>query len=137
MEKLYEVIVEKDENVKEKVTQFILDHKWENVYISGAVGSIRQAKLANPVSAEFPPQIGITDCPGPCEVVAFTGEVMKRELMDPVMAKIYPDKSCPLFVHIHAALGGAGAKMFGGGFQDGYAFRKLRVFMLPLNEEEK
>ena len=136
MGRLYEVTVEKDENVKEKITQYILEQGWEDVYISGAVGSVRNVKLTNPVSAEFPPRVGTTECAGPCEVVAFTGEVMKRERMDPVLEKIYPDKTCPFFVHVHASVGVAGSHMYGGGFHDGYAFRKLRVFLQPLDEQE-
>ena len=132
MEGLYEVTVERDCDIKETITRFILERGWEDVYIVGAIGSVIDTAFNAPKDNSIPMNLQVTQCPGAAEVVGFTGEVMLREKMDPDLAKVYPDKTSPLFVHIHAACARADGSVTGGGLVKGRAFRSLRVFMTPV-----
>ena len=136
MGQIYEVTVKAGEDIKAVVTDYVLGQGWESVYITGAVGSVIGMSYTTPVRDQLPLVTASQPAEGAAEVLSLTGEVMKRERMDPVLEKIYPDKTCPLFVHVHASVGVAGSHMYGGGFHDGYAFRKLRVFLQPLDEQE-
>ena len=68
------------------------------------------------------------------ELLSFTGEIMKKERMDPALASIYKDEG-PLFVHIHASCATAGGHVCGGGLAGGKAFRAVRVFLVPLEDD--
>jgi predicted DNA-binding protein with PD1-like motif len=46
---------------------------------------------------------------------------------------VYPDKTSPYFVHIHASCARVGGEVVGGGLVKGRAFRALRVFLTPVN----
>ncbi len=132
MEGLYEVTVERGQDIRQTITDFILAHGWEEVFIVGAIGSAIDTAYNAPADNSIPMNLVVTECPGACEIVSFTGEVMKRERMDPNLARVYPDKTSPLFVHIHASCAQAGGHVVGGGLVRGRAFRSLRVFMIPL-----
>ena len=69
---------------------------------------------------------------GAAEVLSLTGEVMKREKMDPALQSVYKDTECPLFVHIHISCAHRDGSVRGGGLAAGNAFRSLRIFMTPL-----
>lgn len=132
MNELYELIVQRDEDVKEAIGRFVLEQGWESAYISGAIGSVRDLRFTTPNGMDFPPKVEVTPCTGPGEVLAFTGEIMKRERMDPALEQIYKDPG-PLFVHIHASVAVAGGHVYGGGFQHGIAFRSLKVYIQQMN----
>ncbi|MEG2958621.1 MAG: DNA-binding protein [Oscillospiraceae bacterium] len=123
-----ELIVGKDQDLKSKINEFMLEKGWESAYISGAIGSIRDFRLTTPTSMDFPPTAVATPCIGPGEVLSFTGEIMKRELMDPALQKVYTEQG-PLFVHIHASVATAGGHVYGGGFQSGIAFRAVKIYL--------
>ena len=131
MEGLYEVTVKRDEDIRQVITDFILDKGWDEALILGAVGSVIDTAYNAPIDNSVPMNLVVTECPGAAEIVSFTGEVMKREYMDPNLAKVYPDKTSPLFVHIHASCAKAGGAVVGGGLVRGRAFRSLRVFLTP------
>ena len=132
MEGLYEVVVDRGCDIKETITRFILDHGWEDVYIAGAIGSVIDTAYNAPKDNSIPMNLQVTECPGAAEVVGFTGEVMLREKVDPDLLRVYPDKTSPLYVHIHAACAGPDGRVTGGGLVRGRAFRSLRVFMTPV-----
>ncbi|MEG0167259.1 MAG: DNA-binding protein [Ruthenibacterium sp.] len=125
---VYELVVQKDEDVKDVIEKFVLEKGWESAYISGAIGSARDVTFTAPVSMDFPPKVGNTLCVGPGEVLAFTGEITKRELMDPALEAIYKDAG-PLFIHIHASMAVAGGHVYGGGFKAGKAFRAVKIYI--------
>lgn len=106
-----------------------MEKGWENAYISGAIGSLYEFELTTPISMELPPKVEILKFEGPAEVLAFTGEIIKREKMDPALQGIYLNKNDPVFIHIHTSVAVAGSKVHGGGFLKGKAFRKLKVFI--------
>lgn len=133
MGRTYEIIVERNQNIKECINQFVLEKDWENAYISGAIGSIYDVELTTPISMEFPPKVEVFKCEGPAEVLTFTGEIMKREKMDPALKGVYTNEDEPLFIHIHASVAIAGSKVYGGGFQKGKTFRKLKVYIQEIN----
>ena len=135
MQGLYEVTVERDEDIRGVIADFILKHGWDEVFIVGAIGSAIDTAYNAPADNSIPMNLVVTECPGAVEIVSFTGEVMKREKMDPNLARVYPDKTSPLFVHIHASCAQAGGNVVGGGLVRGRAFRSLRVFMTPVGED--
>lgn len=141
MSLLYDVVIPAGADIRTVITDYVIEKEWEEVAIIGAVGSVQDMKFTTPVENELPLRTGATTCFGAAEILSFSGEIMKREYMDIELEHIYPDKSSPLFVHIHASCATAGGHVFGGGLKSGIAFRKLRVFLLPLgrrniNQEE-
>lgn len=128
--KTYEVIVERNQDIKDVVNQFILEQGWVSAYISGAIGSIQDVELTTPINLEFPPKVDVFSFEGPAEVLTFTGEVMLRERMDSALREIYAsDNKKSLFLHIHASIAVPGSQVYGGGFKTGKAFRKVKVYI--------
>ncbi|MEG1777342.1 MAG: DUF296 domain-containing protein, partial [Angelakisella sp.] len=80
----------------------------------------------------FPIQTESTKCTGPAELLSFTGEIMKRELMDPELSSVYKD-SGPLFIHIHASVAVTGGHVYGGGFKGGKAFRSAKIYIQQIS----
>lgn len=107
----------------------MLERGWEDAYISGAIGSVRDAEFTTPIGMELPPKVGTAICTGPGEVLAFTGEIMNREQMDPALKGIYKDTTSPLLIHIHASVAVSGGHVYGGGFQNGNAFQGLKIYI--------
>jgi len=132
MNGLYEITVKRGEDIRQAVSDFILEKDWDQVFIVGAVGSIIDSAYNAPVDNSIPMNLVTNECPGAAEVLSFSGEVMKRERMDANLAKVYKDKTSPLFVHIHASCATGEGKVYGGGLVKGKAFRALRIFMIPL-----
>lgn len=131
MTDIYEIIIGRGEDIKEAITAFVLDKGWTSAYISGGIGSVQEVCLTTPVDGTFPPVTEDTHCPGPGELLAFTGEIMKRELMDPALEGVYKEQG-PLFVHIHASAAFRGGQVRGGGFHQGKAFRAVKVYIRPM-----
>lgn len=132
MGQIYEVTVKAGEDIKTVVTDYVLEQNWENVYITGAVGSVIDMAYTTPVRDCLPLVTASQPAEGAAEVVSLTGEVMKREKMDPALQSVYKDKDCPLFVHIHISCAHRDGSVRGGGLASGKAFRSLRIFMTPL-----
>lgn len=133
---IYEVTVEQGENIKKTITDYVLEQGWRNVYVTGAIGSVIDVELTAPCRDRLPLRCGRTRVEHAAEMIQLCGEIMPIECMDPELEEIYPDKDCPLFVHLHAAVAVLGGTVFGGGLSGGRAFRALRVFMIPLDEEK-
>lgn len=127
-ETTWELEIGQGEDIKNKVAEFIQDRGWERACICGAIGSVRDVVLTTPVGMDLPPQVMKTPCDGPGEVLAFTGEVMKADLMDPMLRQVYSFDG-PLFIHIHISLACAGAHVYGGGLDKGRAFRGLKIYI--------
>lgn len=132
MGKIYEIIIEKDESVKDSIEQYVLDKGWVNAYISGAIGSVHHAVLKSPNAITYPPQASAVNCYMPSEVLSFTGEVMAKNLMPAELRAVYEENASPLFIHIHASLAATGAHVYGGGLHDAQAFRSLKVYIQPI-----
>ena len=132
MSEVCELVIGRGQDIKSAIEAFILEKGWDNVYISGAIGSVCEARFTAPVSDAFPPQVEVNETGSlPGEMLSFTGEVMAREKMDPALKEIYKGDG-PLFVHIHASMALCGNRVCGGGFQGGKAFRSLKVYMQKL-----
>lgn len=134
---IYEVTVKQGEDIKKIITAFILNQGWKNVYVTGAIGSVIAVELTTPCRNCLPLRCDRTKVEDAAEIIQLCGEVMPIECMDPELEEIYPDKDCPLFVHLHAAVAVSGGTVIGGGLGGGKAFRALRVFMIPLDGEKK
>lgn len=126
-EAIWEMEIGRGEDIKGGVAAFIRERGWERASICGAIGSVRDVTLTTPVSMDLPPQVAKTRCEGPGEVLSFTGEILRADLMDPMLREIYPPDE-PLFIHIHISLACSGARVYGGGLDNGRAFRGLKIF---------
>ncbi|WP_312641279.1 DNA-binding protein [Hydrogenoanaerobacterium sp.] len=133
MDKVYKIIIDKDEHIKTKIQEYVLSKGWESAYISGAIGSVKELVLTAPENNELPPKVGKVICRGPGEVLAFTGEIMPMNKIDSSLKAVYHDTSSPLFIHIHASVAVAGGHVYGGGFHEGCAFRSLKVYIQPID----
>jgi len=129
---LKEVTVPAGQDIKKVVTDFILANGWKQVYVTGAVGSVIDMVFTTPIQNHLPLKVTSVPVSGAGEMMSMVGEIMPREMMDPDLKDVYPDKDSPLFVHIHACIATAGGHVSGGGLKAGKAFRSLRVFMVPL-----
>lgn len=130
--KIYLLEVGRGRDIKEEIGNFMKEKDWDYAYISGAIGSITDITVANPVSNKFPIEIKTTDISGPCEVLSFTGEIMKKEFMKEELKTVYKDYVSDLFVHIHMSCSSIDASVFGGGFHKAKVFRALNIFIQEL-----
>ena len=129
MNKVCELLIERGQDIRKAIGDYVLEQGWEAAYVSGAVGSVQDVCLTAPKCRELPPQVNRTEVEGPGEILAFTGEVMVKDKMDPSLKSVYKDDGHPLFIHIHASLAVSGAHVYGGGLQEGKAFRLLKVYL--------
>lgn len=125
---IWELEIGRDEDIKSSISEFFRSQGWDQACICGAVGSVKEVTLTTPVSFDLPPAVTKTPFTGPGEVLAFSGEVMKSDLMDPLLKEIYKGDE-DLFIHIHISLAGGGAHVYGGGLDKGKTFRGLKVFI--------
>lgn len=128
---LYEVTINRGEDVRQKISDYVLKENWDEAIIIGAVGSIIESAYNAPIDNSIPMNLTTNECPNAAEIIGFNGEIMKREKMDENLAKVYTDKSSPFFVHIHACCATGDGRIYGGGLVKGKAFRSIRVFLTP------
>jgi len=126
----YQIIIERDEEIRESIDRFIQKKGWKGGYISGAIGSVKNSRFAVPINNEFPPKIEFISCISAGELLSFTGEIIPIAKVPPTLKSIYSIKG-DYFIHIHASIAVAGAHVYGGGFQSGRAFRAVNVFIHP------
>lgn len=129
---IFEIIVEKDEDIKRTIEAYLREHKIQNAYVCGAVGSVHNLVMQAPENLGMPVELGQFTSMLPAEVLSFTGEIMGRERMDENMKRAYPENGSPLFIHLHASVAISGGHVYGGGLVSGQALRKLRVFLFDL-----
>ena len=120
-----------DRDIKKEIEDFVLEKGYEEVLILGAVGSVKDMEFTTPIYDELPLRTKKTLINGAGELLSFTGEIMKREFMDPELRTIYKDTSSPLFIHIHASVAAKNGLVAGGGMAGGRTFRGIRVFLAP------
>lgn len=129
---IYDVTIGRGEDIRAGLTAYICEKGWDNVWIAGAIGSVKDMVFTTPSQNTLPLCTEQKQCRDAAELLTFTGEVMKIEQMDPELKAVYQDLSSPLFMHIHASCAACGGKIFGGGLLSGRAFRAVRVFLVPL-----
>lgn len=125
----YELIIERDEDLRTQLDQYMLSKGFKHIYISGAVGSMRDITLAAPAGFNIPPNLVLTKCLGPAEITSFAGDVYLRHLAPQDELFLDPEEKSPLFAHIHMSCAIAGGKTYGGGFRTGKAFRRIKLFI--------
>lgn len=130
---IYELELNRGDDIKSSIEKFIIDKGWNFAYISGGIGSVQNIDLSNPVSNQLPPEIEITKLEGPCEVLTFTGEIMKKEYMNEDLKKVYKDNGGDLFIHIHMSCAGKGAIVYGGGMHSAKVFRGMKIYLQEMN----
>lgn len=133
MDKFYEVVIDQGEDIIKTIEGFVVAKGWQEAIVVNAIGSVQDLLFATPIRNELPLKVATTPCLGAAEILSFTGEIMIKEKMDPVLKAVYPDRESPLFIHIHASCARAGGNVMGGGLWGGRAFRLLRVFLRPVD----
>lgn len=128
-----EIIVEKNEDILSTIDRYVTEKGWDNAVIVNAIGSVKDLILTTPIQNELPLKVSSIPCFGAAEILSFTGEIMRKELMDEDLKAVYPKTDSPLFIHIHASCARAGGQVMGGGLRGGRAFRKLRIFIRGVN----
>jgi predicted DNA-binding protein with PD1-like motif len=129
MENFINLKIEQDKNIKTEIDQFAKNLNLKKACILGAVGSVNDILLTVPINKTLPPKIEKIFIGGPAEILSFSGEIMAKSEMDNQLSKIYKNNDLDYFIHIHASVGITGAKVYGGGFHEGKAFRGLNVFI--------
>lgn len=119
-------------DIRKAINDFALENGITHAYVSGAVGSATDFRFNAPDSSNFPIVPVTTPVAGPAEILAFSGEIMPRDEMDETMRRVYKDDPFELFIHVHAAVAVAGAKVYGGALIEGKSFRSVTVFLWPL-----
>lgn len=119
------------QEIRKAILDYVLAPRIENALVIGAIGSAVDISVTTPI--DHAPPLKTIEVPyqAACEIVGMSGEIMPWEQCDPRLKAVYPDKDCPLFVHIHIAAAMMGGHLFGGGLRSGKAFRAVRVFLLP------
>ena len=57
MGQLHELVIAKDQDIKAAIEAFVLEKGWQNVYISGAIGSVYGLEFTTPADSSYPPQV--------------------------------------------------------------------------------
>lgn len=133
--KVYELIIERDEDLRTRLDEYMLGKKFTHIYIGGAVGSMRDITLAAPAEMTIPPRLVLTPCEGPVEITSFVGDVYLRHLAPQDELFMDPEEDSPLFAHIHMSCAVAGGQTYGGGFRKGRAFRRIKLFITVSGDE--
>jgi len=110
------LVLAKDDQVKEKIANFMEEKEWTNAIVVGALGSVVDVTVGNAATTTIPPEVNYTDIKGPFEILSFCGEIYKED-----------DGSW--FTHIHMAGSKVDATVFGGGMQKATVFKGLKVFL--------
>lgn len=126
------VDIARGENIRAKLNEYALKHGIDRAYVSGAVGSASDFLFNAPDGDSFPIKPVSTPVKGPAEILAFSGEIIPKSEMDETMRRIYKDDPYELFIHVHAAVATAGAKVYGGALVEGLGFRQVTVYLWPL-----
>ena len=54
MGQLHELVIAKDQDIKAAIEAFVLEKGWQNVYISGAIGSVYGLEFTTPADSSQP-----------------------------------------------------------------------------------
>ena len=131
---IYVLKISRHEDIKDKILDFVREKDWDKAYISGALGSVCDVHVVNPQNDKIPPDLKGEIINGPCEVLSFVGEVMKKEYMSETMKTVYKDDENLYFAHIHMSCSTKNQKVYGGGLRKGRAFLGLKIFIEKISD---
>ena len=63
MKGLYEVTVDRGEDIRQVLSDYILEKNWEEVFIAGAIGSIIDSAYNAPADNRIPMNLVTVECP--------------------------------------------------------------------------
>lgn len=130
---LQELTIEKGQDIKTVILDYLVSHNMVNVVFLNAIGSAKDLVIAAPYENDLPLRAMEIPFHSSCEIIGFSGETMSWDAVDPMIKAVYPDKNAPLFLHLHVAAATAGGHVFGGGLRGGVAFRSIRIFFACLD----
>lgn len=134
MKDFYCVQIPRGEEIRTAMNAFAIEHGITHAFVAGAVGSADEFIFNAPDPNAFPIVPVSTDVKGPAEILAFSGEIIPKEEMDDTMKRVYREDTLDLFIHVHAAVATAGAKVYGGALVKGKSFRHVTVYLWPTKE---
>ena len=136
MIRLSEVTVKTGEDILQKLELFVINQQWSTVVVTNAIGLVKDLILATPVSNELSLSINTEPCNGTAEILTFTGEIMRKEFMDPQLKEVCPQRESSLYIHIQTACTKPGGEVISGGLWGGRAFQELRIFLLAFDSSK-
>ena len=120
------------QDIMAAIFDFLKDKHWPGALILSGIGSVSSITIGNPLDHGSPPKMVVTTINEPAEVLAFAGEIMRKDLAPadiPAHAKNTP---CDYVVHIHATISHKGGEVVGGGFRNGTVMRALNIYIQSL-----
>ena len=130
MPRFHTIELKKDQDVILGIHEYLMDKKWKSAVILGAVGSICNVTLNNPISHDVPPKLQITHIDELCEVTSFMGEITKKEDAPPNMPCMFTDTPSDYIVHIHMTCSHTDSTVCGGGFRNATVLRALNIYVM-------
>ncbi|HHX70194.1 MAG: PPC domain-containing DNA-binding protein [Miniphocaeibacter sp.] len=127
--KIHVIKYGENEDIKEKIEEFMQEKNWDEAYISGGIGSVKDLLFTAPKNKILPPVVEKTLIEGPGELVSIVGEIMPIEKIDESLKAIYKDEESDFFIHLHASVGLKDGKVYGGGLHKGRTFRGLKLYI--------
>ena len=125
-----EMTVKQGQDIKKSIMEWLVENKVKNAIFLNAIGSAKDLTVSNPLEHELPLKAVGTTFHEACEVTSLSGEACSWDACDPTLLKVYPNRTDPMFLHLHISGAIIGGHTFGGGLWGGNAFRALRVFMM-------
>lgn len=134
MSKLHVIKLEKGQDVKEGLKQYMMDKDWKGAVIVAAAGSLRGVTLSNPISDTPPSVLLPITVDVPCEIMSFTGELIRKDDTPKSLSHFVQDDPCNYIVHIHASISHGSGVVNGGGLRAATVHRALNIYVLELEE---
>lgn len=132
--KIYIIKYGENEDIKSGIKKFMKDKNWDEAYISGGIGSVKELLLTAPKNDSLPPIIERTIIRHPGELVSIVGEILPMKKIDESLKHIYKDEESDFFIHLHASIGLKNGKVYGGGLHKGKTFRGLKLYIQEIKE---
>ena len=125
--------LERGQDVIAGLCEYLKDKPWNAALIVSGIGSVSSATIGNPMTHDLPPKMYLSKIDEPAEVLAFTGEIIRKENAPddfPAHTKEYPSEYA---IHIHIAIAHSKGTVTGGGFRDARVMRALNIYMVELD----
>ena len=132
MENIFTLSLTKGQDIMPALYSFLKDKRWPGALILSGIGSVSSITLGNPLDHGSPPKMSVKSIDEPAEVLAFAGEILRKDLAPSDMPAHARDTPCNYVVHIHATISHGGGEVAGGGFRNGTVMRALNIYIQTL-----
>lgn len=134
MNGIYELVLTENQDIKEGILTFIKAHNLRNVYVSGAIGSVKDCVFTAPLADSTADKLVVSETmlAQPAELVAFVGEIYLTDGVTDFVPASAKQSDSEYFVHLHGQAAIAGGACYGGGFKSGKVFKRVKVYLFAL-----